>query len=172
MLYIFDADGTLCDRQSGELLPDVAEKIATLPSDSILTICTNQGGVGLRYWMEKDGFGEPKKYPTESQVKNQYRRIAKQIGAQRVYLSFAYQSKTSGKWGPVPNDSLITPRERDTIWSPEWRKPAPGMLLAALADHNCDKSDAVFIGDSDEDQEAAANAGIKFVHADEFFERR
>ncbi len=41
-----------------------------------------------------------------------------------------------------------------------WRKPAPGMLLAAAADLGLDLGRSVMIGDAERDIEAAAAAGI------------
>jgi D-glycero-D-manno-heptose 1,7-bisphosphate phosphatase len=41
------------------------------------------------------------------------------------------------------------------------RKPAPGMLTAALADYRIDAARSFFIGDKDTDVEAAAAAGLR-----------
>lgn len=41
------------------------------------------------------------------------------------------------------------------------RKPAPGLILQALADYNADAKDAIFIGDSDKDIEASDAAGVR-----------
>ena len=46
-----------------------------------------------------------------------------------------------------------------------WRKPAPGMLLAAAADLSIDLASSWMIGDSPRDQEAARAAGIPPHHA-------
>lgn len=67
MLYIFDLDGTLAALDSTNLLPGVAEWFDASPGVPC-AIATNQGGVGLRYWMETKDFGEPGKYPTQAQV--------------------------------------------------------------------------------------------------------
>ncbi len=44
-------------------------------------------------------------------------------------------------------------------------KPAPDLLLAALADARSDPADAVYVGDMSVDHEAACRAGIAFAHA-------
>ena len=44
-------------------------------------------------------------------------------------------------------------------------KPAPDLLLAAMAQANTDPADTDYIGDMDVDQTAARRAGIKFIHA-------
>jgi len=41
------------------------------------------------------------------------------------------------------------------------RKPNPGMLLRAMADHGVDPSHAAMIGDKPSDMEAAARAGVR-----------
>tara|TARA_B100001142_G_scaffold247852_1_gene247647 strand:+ start:292 stop:837 length:546 start_codon:yes stop_codon:yes gene_type:complete len=41
------------------------------------------------------------------------------------------------------------------------RKPNPGMLLQAMADHNLNASDVVMVGDSHVDIQAAARAGVR-----------
>ena len=43
------------------------------------------------------------------------------------------------------------------------KKPAPDGVLAALAKLGSDKSDAVYIGDSDVDAETAKNSGLDFI---------
>jgi len=45
-------------------------------------------------------------------------------------------------------------------------KPAPDHLMAAMAEANVDPAETVFIGDMDADAEAAARAGIDYVHAE------
>lgn len=48
----------------------------------------------------------------------------------------------------------------------KYRKPNSGMLRLAIADYDGDFQTACYIGDGDEDQAAAADAGIKFISAD------
>lgn len=50
-----------------------------------------------------------------------------------------------------------------------FRKPQPGMLLYAIKFFKADKMEetiAWMVGDRSEDEEAATNAGINFIHAD------
>lgn len=160
MLYIFDVDGTLAERDSTDLLPGVAEWFAS-NSDPV-ALATNQGGVGLRHWMESAGFGDPSRYPTEEQVMHRLHTIADNLGVPRdcVYAAFAYQSKSSGKWSP---------RRDGLFWEPSWRKPEPWMLIHAM--EMAGEDTAVMVGDSEEDRQAARAAEIEFIHADEFFGR-
>lgn len=171
-LYIFDMDGTLVRFLTDELLEGVADWFQANP-DTRWVIATNQGGVGLRYWMETAGFGEPEKYPTEEQVfdhiVNVVERIQSETGGaspERVYYSLAYQSQKSGKWSPLPPE-----RAGAWEWRRSWRKPSPGMILKALDDFNVAPENALMIGDRDEDRKAADAAGVPFAPADKFFGR-
>ncbi len=166
-LYIFDVDGTIADRDTNELLPGVAEWFAVNAPKEV-AFATNQGGVGLRHWMESEGFGEPEKYPTESQIYARLHQLRKKLikpeTTFNVCVSFRYQSKSSGKWSPRPHGT-----EGDTRWDKESRKPQPRMIHDAIYREGLEN--AVMVGDSEEDRQAAANAGIDFVLADEFFRR-
>lgn len=169
MLHIFDLDGTLAAQDSTELLPGVAEWFAAHPSNPC-AIATNQGGVGLRRWMEGAGFGEPGKYPTQAEVEDRVTTLALSLFHEDrarlpVYIAFAYQAK-SGKWSPIPPEGQGDPR-----WNPDWRKPAPGMIVQAMSDANIsDPAQVLMVGDSEADQQAAKAAGVGFRWAWEFFE--
>jgi len=167
-LHIFDLDGTLCDRDSDALLPGVAEWFATHPNDAC-AIATNQGGVGLRRWMETGGFGEPNKYPTQAQVEDRMAAVETAIAHHRsppdIYVAFAYQAK-SGAWSPIPPDGQDDPR-----WLPGWRKPNPGMILQAMSDAGIsDPAQVLLVGDREEDRQTAEAAGVGFQWAWEFFD--
>lgn len=43
------------------------------------------------------------------------------------------------------------------------RKPKPGLILKCLEYFDANASDAIFIGDTERDSEAAASAGVKFI---------
>lgn len=171
MLYIMDVDGTIAMSYSDELLPEAAKFFAEFDWEhDKLALATNQGGVGLRYWMEQGGFGEPEKYPTESQVTVRLILLRDQIVGDKiercaVYACFAYQSKKSGKWAPTPYAAGEIPNE----WREDWRKPAPGMLLAAMKRFGETPENTVMIGNSDDDKGAAAAAGVRFIDEFEFF---
>ena len=172
-LIIFDIDGTLADRDSDEILPGVRAFFDKHSHDFTFALATNQGGVGLRHWMEVEGFGDPSQYPTEAQAVEHICAVmdgltpdGRNNGYITFYVCYAYQSKKSGKWGPSPYQ-LITPNE----WNPDFRKPAPGMLLAAMADANASPAQTLMVGDSEEDEQAAKAAGCHFQYADDFFQR-
>lgn len=176
MLYLFDVDGTIAERDTVNILPGVREWFKALDwrVDKVAFV-TNQGGVGLRYWMEKDGFGDPSKYPTREQVIHRLSEIEQELVPptqelnSEIYVCFAYQSKTTGKWGPTPYGAIADNFNIPQEWSMYWRKPAPGMLLQAMFMADVKPSDAVMIGDSDDDLQVAQAAGVKFVWAKDFF---
>lgn len=170
-LYCFDVDGTLVTAWTANLLPGVAEWFAKLDQrdgDRVAFI-TNQGGVGLRQWMETEDWGEPEKLPTEADVYRRLDSTAAQLGIADTVCtltSFAYQTK-AGQWSPDPGGPL--PGRQ---WLRNWRKPRGGMIEAAMADNQIFKN-VVVIGDSDDDRRAAAAAaaGVAFEWAAEFFGR-
>jgi phosphoglycolate phosphatase-like HAD superfamily hydrolase len=190
MLYIMDVDGTIAMSYSDELLPEAAKFFAGFDWEKDkLALATNQGGVGLRYWMEQGGFGEPEEKPTAEQVQARLEKLRSQIVGKQIercpiFVSFAYQSKKSGKWAPTPydlsgRDLIATATSDDPMvkhipvipneWREDWRKPAPGMLLAAMKHFGETPENTVMIGNSDDDKGAAAAAGVRFIDEFEFF---
>lgn len=147
------------------MLPGVKEWFDNRPVDSFIAFASNQGGVGLRYWMEQSNFGNPENYPTVQTATNHVEdAISKVISLDTVaiFISFAYQSKSSGKWSPIPDGAG---RE----WQESWRKPLPGMIYEAMEWYGQKPENTVMVGDSPEDKQAAQEVGIKFVWAEEFF---
>lgn len=169
-LIIFDLDGTLVKKWTDELLPGVEEFFSKCKS--AVAIATNQGRVGLRYWMEQDGFGEPDKFPTEEQVWERLRNVQAQLPTFVPYVSWAYQSK-KGAWGPqkVEHDPFAGHNEIADGWRKDWRKPDPGMLLQAMAFACATPAETLMVGDMESDRLAAEAAGCAFAWADEFFGR-
>lgn len=174
-LIIFDADGTLCERDSGALLAGVEERLAILDHPGCrnrpqIAIVSNQGGVGCRHWMESAGFGEPEQFPTQADVEAKFQRLLANLDFSiiepRLYVCFAYQSKQSGEWAPTPAGA-----EDDSRWRRDWRKPAPGMLLAAMRDAGVTPDRTLVIGNQPEDRDAARAAGCVFQWAQKWFSR-
>lgn len=197
MLIILDVDGTLTPDMTGVLFDsNVVEKLMALRGTGVkLALASNQGGVGLRHWIESaGGFGKTAeekeasllaaaKYPTLQESMSRLATVAGNVTALtylpvKIYASFAYQSK-GGNWGPTPYDltSAMADNEKDPRaiyeippeWSQQWRKPNAGMLLQAMADWNELPENTIMVGNSAEDKGAALAAGIDFIHADEYF---
>lgn len=170
-LIIFDIDGTLADRDTDELLPGVMEFFDRYATAFNIALATNQGGVGMRHWMERDGFGKPEEFPTEDQARAHVLAVQDQLMKGQpipYYICFAYQSKKSGQWSPLPEG--ISPE--DPEWRADHRKPAPGMLIRAMRDAQAQPTQTIMVGDSEEDEQAAKVAGCSFQWADDFFKRR
>lgn len=168
-LIIFDLDGTLADRDSDTLYPHAEQ---WLKEHDNWMVATNQGGVGLRYWMERDGFGTPEQYPSQADVEIRLQRLFPMLTPERlvnsVLVCFCYQSKKSGKWSPVPPEK-VSPYITLGEWWQEWRKPAPGMLLYAMRLRDVTPADTLMVGDDVEDMQAASAAGCTFMYPHEFF---
>ncbi len=166
-LYLFDIDGTLADQDSQALLPGVNEWFQQR-QDCKIALITNQGGVGLSHWMKVGGFGNPSQFPDEEQARAHIDTVNNALpgGPYPVFVCFAYQSKKSGQWAPVPEGC-----EDDPEWLPENRKPNPGMIFRAIKELGSRRAATLFVGDSDEDRAAAANADVAFMDAREFFKR-
>jgi phosphoglycolate phosphatase-like HAD superfamily hydrolase len=172
-LIIFDLDGTLAEMNSHDLYPDARAWIEAHPEPQ-WHVATNQGGVGLRYWMECEGFGDPSEYPTQEAIEQRLMTLFPSDMPNRpvVHVCFRYQSKKSGKWCPAPY--AVDQQEPGTeygAWNKRWRKPAPGMLENAMYLTGRDPVEVLMVGDGDEDQQAAYNAGCHFQWAWEFFNR-
>lgn len=173
-LYMFDVDGTLCLSNTSDALHPTAVLWLQKHKPQMVALCSNQGGVGLRYWMKPregyEGFGHDTwpKLPTEEDVGKRLRGLAEQIeditgGYVKWYAAFAYQSG-KGNWSPTP-----TGKEDSPAWSRAWRKPAAGMLLQAMTDYWATAEECIFVGDQESDQQAAAAAGVAFANANTFF---
>ncbi|EER07589.1 hypothetical protein Pmar_PMAR003193 [Perkinsus marinus ATCC 50983] len=174
-LLCFDVDGTITTSNINTTLAvGVTEFISNIRPGTRVALVTNQGGVGLRYWMESGHFGKPGNLPDEaktrlSKIRDQLLEINPSL-AIRIFVAYRYQSKadpSSGKsanWGPCPVESA-----RDERWSKEWRKPNPGMLQAAMQWAGASRLGTLMVGDMQSDKDAAEGAGVIFRWAPEFF---
>jgi HAD superfamily hydrolase (TIGR01662 family) len=167
-LIIFDVDGTLAEIYSTRLLPGVLNWFKNRPQEVDVAIATNQGGVGLRYWMETEGFGNPSGYPTADAIEQRMRQLTKKLGLswENVYVAYAYRQKKSGQLGPIPPQFTNSP-----YWRHDWRKPEAGMLKQAIRDYGTTSAQTLMVGDSPDDQSAATAAGCAFMWAKDFFGR-
>ncbi len=163
-MAIFDIDGTLTEIKPAILevqprlvtpnhlgeqqpIPGVVERLAELKASGIkLALATNRGGVA---------FG----YTTFDEAKALAREAAELCGIPQASIYVCpYHEKARG-----PRAVLEFARESDC------RKPNPGMLLQAAADHHLRPEQAFFVGDKDTDRQAAENAGMNFFWAEKFF---
>jgi HAD superfamily hydrolase (TIGR01662 family) len=169
-LLILDVDGTIAAFESNELweVPkDFFREIWRMKHKPFIALASNQGGVGLRYWMEENDFGEPSKYPTEDDVRQRMHLISESVrrlsGVDEiaVYMAFMYQAKSTGNWSPM--------KANKSEWHKSSRKPAPGMLLRAMNQYSILGDQTLMVGDWEEDEDAARRAGCHFMYTSDFF---
>lgn len=157
-LVIFDCDGTLTTTQSGakfrktaddwEILPGRVEKLSDLRSRDIrLSMASNQGGVGCQYLKQEDMLRE---------LQNLAKALM--IPAGGVYICYTHPYAT------------LEPLELYRVANDPRRKPNPGMLLEAIGDFEASPEQTLFVGDRNEDRDAAKNAGCAFMWTKDFFE--
>lgn len=177
--YIFDLDGTLTPKFDVFLLPDRAKRLEALQKESLrlqgttprFSMATNQGGVGLRHWMETAGFGDPKSMPTRENVEERLQIVSEVLWRElnMAYLELVcyYYQNAEGTPAPIPDYARDAKFTR--FWSKNDRKPRPGMLWTAMLHHGVGERDTIYIGDREEDRFAAQNAGVDFMYAEKFF---
>lgn len=156
MLAIFDLDDTLISGYMDEpdqaydrwhVLPGRGERLAELlATGHTIGIVTNQGGVALGYMPEE-----------------------------QAYAKIAQALDTLG----LPADTTVAmcfghPESQDPRYNaPEVvarRKPSGTMIREIIAAHpTAAASGVIYVGDRPEDHAAAANAGVPFIHAEQYF---
>ena len=163
-LLLCDLDGTLAVKWEPDILPGRLEELARL--DRPVAIVTNQGGVHAGYaWRAR---GEPERaagYPTVESIIERLEAVTEAVPqVRRAYAAFY-----------VGHDGYPLPEERDDVittlstgvpfhasWRPSWRKPSAGMLHRACCDFGIAPYNALMLGDSDDDKNAAARLDITF----------
>ena len=142
-----DRDGTLIEDpgylnhpEQVKLLEGVAEALIELRAMGyMLIVVSNQSAVARGVVSEKD-LGE---------IHNRLRQLLTERGA---YLDQIY-------YCPYHPDGVIPKYRKES----DWRKPNPGMLLAAADEMDIDLSQSWSIGDSSRDVEAGLRAGCKTI---------
>ena len=174
-LIMFDLDGTLAEYKSDVLYPDVAEylKNTKRQAGAIMgtpswVIVTNQGGIGLRHWMEFGNWGNPETLPTLEDFSKRIDKLFPDVHDDYkfwIFMCARYQSK-KGVWSPIPDH-----QNGLAMWNKEWRKPQAGMLHQAMIVTGYPPGACLMVGDREEDQLAAEAAKVDFMWAYEFFGR-
>lgn len=159
-LIIFDLDGTLgdppgIDRSKGakipkrfrkspddwQLFPGRKERLAALQAQGIKTaMATNQGGVAYGY-LDCDA------------MLLWLLDLSFELGLEGNFVCFNHPDGTVEKFRKQDYD----------------RKPYPGMLFKAMAHHFVLPCETLYVGDREDDEQAAKNAGIDFMWSHEFF---
>jgi len=168
-VIIFDIDGTLADQDTSDVYDHVKFWFEHYAKDYKIYLATNQGGVGLRYWMEHSDspWGEPETLPTETMVKAHIDIVNSQLvgGPYPYKICYAYLSKKGNSGITPPASKMVNPKE----WDLNYRKPEPGMLLDIILESGAPRSNVLFVGDANTDREAAERAGIDYMLPSEFF---
>ena len=171
MLYIFDLDGTLVDKYGTQPLTNVADHLALLADHGhSLAVATNQAGLAWRIMTHNE------KFPDVSSMAHRFTQIVHNLPQLHSVPWFVSLHDVRVKLNPRRYDKLASDLvvACDTLnlqvaVDPYWRKPEPGMLLAAQKHYGFNPEEIAFIGDFKTDAEAAATAGIRFYWAGEFF---
>ena len=167
-LAIFDKDGTLTTPKSGErfvqfpedqvLLPGVLEGIQQLRTAGWeIAIASNQGGVAAGY-----------KTLDEAILEVVFAcRIA---GVQTAVIAHSYEESGVGEFVSVHCDDATHEAKVLISVTQRFRKPNPGMIrwLARKFGASHEDLQVIFVGDRAEDEQAAANAGVEFIWAEDW----
>ena len=142
-LAMFDRDGTinvdtghLFEPEKLELIPETVEVMARYASDPEcrVVVVTNQAGIAKGLY-------------TEADVRALHRFMEEKLEERGARVDAWY----------------FCPHHPDFTGECGCRKPAPGMLLAAMRDFGARSADCVMYGDKPSDKAAAEAAGIRFV---------
>lgn len=165
-----DMDGTLIERTFCELRP-TPYLGAIKRLGRLVRICSNGGGIACRLARIREERG----YPDWPGVVRRLRTAMRLSGISEAYVALWHPE------APLPSGKELSERAREiglpvippfgfsvrvpegiivASWSPEWRKPSPGMLKGL-------PRPLVFVGDEECDRLAAEAAGATFVHVSE-----
>lgn len=174
MKFLFlDVDGTIVNYKSTKLLMQVPITIARFIDIEEIILVSNQGGVGLRLYLEQEDCSKEyyKKLPQEHDVRFRIGKIQESLQERTgIHVSslVSFQFK-------LDNGQFTQPDGKHE-WAWSWRKPEPGMIIHGLEwlgklykDRGFTYQDCLMVGDREEDKFAAEHAGIPFIFNTEFF---
>jgi D-glycero-D-manno-heptose 1,7-bisphosphate phosphatase len=135
------------DKNDWVFLPRVIDFVARhFDRGEKIIIITNQGGISAGFHSRVDiesKLAEVSRIMTLSMAGPDYSKFRFQV----AYYFCSSNDKTD------PN-----------------RKPNPGMIYRAAAEHGIDLPSSLFVGDRDIDRQAAEAAGVPFCHIDDFLD--
>lgn len=166
-LILMDVDGTITDRDSTEIYPKMWSFIEALDQDCQVALVTNQGGPACHDagWPWSETY--PSLQKTEERLGQILLTLEKRDHIYGMFVCYAYKQKN----GVIilPKGKIKSDRCHSYFAFSElaFRKPEPGMILAAMKEYRVVASETLMIGDRPEDRAAAEAAGVAFRHADD-----
>lgn len=177
------------------IIPQAEEffnRLGTYRKRPRIALCSNQMGVGQRYaaevWLADDLLPKSEGFekwcremvatrPTEIEMEAVMQATADAVGADEWVMCCYWPPSVAGKERPRPENPHPDTSSRDWYrhevrWIEGGRKPNPEMLILCgyLLIPHLDRSHALMIGNSVEDEVAAANAGCNYMDAAAFWE--
>ena len=140
-----DRDGTLnVDKgylykvDDFEWIPGVLDGLKRLhDAGYLLIVVTNQSGVGRGYYTEED-------------VQHLHDWMCDEAAAHGAPITACY-------YCPFLPGATVKPYDLDS----DWRKPKPGMVLAAMKEYDIDTTQSFLIGDKQRDIDCGEKAGVQ-----------
>jgi beta-phosphoglucomutase-like phosphatase (HAD superfamily) len=166
MIYGFDYDGTLVTSWTSDPLPGARERLARLPARSKTFIATNQAGPVFRAVL-----GDAK-YPTVQEVADHITSGLRALAWRPdVLLICCCAGKDGAAWWRAEAaaagefDRMLGQQLGAlpvlTFVMAHYRKPQPGMLIAAA--QRLGGSELIYVGDMESDRDAAQAAGARYL---------
>jgi histidinol phosphatase-like enzyme len=167
-LLLCDLDSTLAVKWEPALLPGRAAALAE--AGWPVAVITNQGGVHAGYHWRQHEPDRGARYPTVGSLRERLEAVTAALAqVQAVYLAFYVGHDEYGL--PAQHDDVRVKLETGVpfhgSWSPGWRKPNAGMICQACRDFDVDPRESWFLGDADDDRDAAATLGVPFLRVGE-----
>lgn len=135
--------GYVCEPGRFAWMPGAPEAIRLLnESGHQVVVVSNQAGIARGYF-------------SEAELRDFMRWVDERLSEHGAHIDGFYYCPHHPEQGAAPYRAVC-----------DCRKPAPGLLLRALADFDAEPARAFLIGDQDSDLEAARRAGIQAFHFD------
>jgi HAD superfamily hydrolase (TIGR01662 family) len=172
-LFLFDLDGTVIrsflregaprtpeEYAKVELLPGRLERLRALEVAHTIAFVTNQGGVAFGYQQREE-------------VIRKLAKVNFVLGdaSARIIGRMLTCSGQNGFYPALFYVAFTHPKAQIERYKADdgWRKPGPGMISTAMANFHASPNNTLFVGDMDSDRECAANAGVSYEDAGDFF---
>lgn len=176
-LFVFDVEGTITDRFSGNrAFPHVVKWMKDHPNANVAFVA-NSGGVGYRVAKEMEGWTNLEKYPTqiEAEARMETLRYSACVDEDNTLFRapesiFSIQCFVYvDRWGKA---AFHRPGGGDPRWGVEYRLPNVGMIEAAVA-HFGQPDRIVLVAENDRNGLAMAyrklHGPVAFYTAEQFF---